>query len=266
MRIKTKDFNLEATLECGQVFGFRKVSECFEGAIGGASVRLAQPNGFLEVEGKIKSQEVSDYFDLGFDLTPVYTHLAADERLLPAMKKFKGLRLIQQDPWEALACFIISSNNNVKRIMGIWSNLSKRLGEEGRFPKAAAIAHAHERTLRELGLGYRAPFLSRTAQFISTNPKYFDAIREAPYEEARARVIAFPGIGPKVADCALLYGFHKLEAFPVDVWIHRVMRKLYFNNRKVSEERIRSFAKKRWGGLAGYVQQYLFHGARLGVI
>jgi N-glycosylase/DNA lyase len=91
-------------------------------------------------------------------------------------------------------------------------------------------------------------------------------IREADYEEARERVIAFPGIGPKVADCVLLYGFHKLEAFPVDVWIHRVMKKLYFPKRPVSEDKIRAYAKKKWGNLAGYVQQYLFHGARSGVI
>ncbi len=266
MKIPTADFNLAATLESGQVFGFRREGDAFTGVIRGVPVRLAKPNGFLEVEGRIKEKDVREYFDLDFNLAPVYAHLTEDERLLPAFEKLKGLRLIRQDAWEALACFIISSNNNVKRIMGIWANLSNRLDGGVRFPLPGSVACTHERTLRELGLGYRAPFLQRTAQFVFTNPACLEVIREASYEEARARVIAFPGIGPKVADCALLYGFRKLEAFPVDVWMARVMRKLYFRNREVSEDKIRQFARSKWGGLAGYVQQYLFHGARTGIL
>lgn len=193
--------------------------------------------------------------------------MEADPLLRAAAEKLKGLRLIRQDSWEALACFIISSNNNVKRIQGIWKNLSERLSHDKKsFPTAREIACRHERTLRDAGLGYRAPFLLRTAQFISINPQTLDAIREAEYSEALKRVIGFPGIGPKVADCVLLYGFQKYEAFPVDVWILRVMRKLYFRGRNVSEERVRRFGQKRWGSLAGYVQQYLFHGVRNGVI
>ncbi len=189
-----------------------------------------------------------------------------DPLLRPAAKKLKGLRLIRQDSWEALACFIISSNNNVKRIQGIWKNLSGFSRDKKSFPAAHEIACLHERSLREAGLGYRAPFLLHTAQFISTNPQTLDAIRGAEYTEALKRVIAFPGIGPKVADCVLLYGFQKYEAFPVDVWILRVMRKLYFRGRSIPEDRIRRFGQKRWGKLAGYVQQYLFHSARLKVI
>ncbi|HXV18757.1 MAG TPA: hypothetical protein VD883_01630, partial [Candidatus Omnitrophota bacterium] len=134
------------------------------------------------------------------------------------------------------------------------------------FPSAKQIAKTHERTLRQLGLGYRAPFLLHTAQFISTSPQCLDMIRQCDYEEARERVLAFPGIGPKVADCVLLYGFHKLEAFPVDVWILRAMRKLYFRNRKVSEDKVRRFGQKKWGTNAGYVQQYIFHAARSGIL
>ena len=190
-----------------------------------------------------------------------------DPLLSPVAKKLKGLRLIRQDPWEALACFIISSNNNVKRIQGIWKNLSERFSHDKKsFPTPHEVACRHERTLREAGLGYRAPFLLRSAQFISANPQTMDAIRAAEYTEALKRVISFPGIGPKVADCVLLYGFQKYEAFPVDVWILRVMRKLYFRGRSIPEARIRRFGQKRWGNLAGYVQQYLFHSARLKIL
>ena len=261
MKIHTPDFNLEATLDTGQVFGFEKDgSNVYRGVLKGCAVELSKENGHLIVRGDgLSGASVKDYFDLSRDLSALYQILATDEKLRPIYQTLKGLRLIRQDPWEALACFIISSTNNVKRIRHIWKNLSAYFNG---FPSPAQVARSHERILRQLGLGYRAPFLLRTAQFVSTNPACLDVIRQAPYEEARSRVTAFPGIGPKVADCVLLYGFHKLEAFPVDVWILRVMRKLYFRNRKVSEKKVHAFGQKRWEGHAGYVQQYLFHAAR----
>lgn len=272
--ISSKDFNLDATLDSGQVFGFRKDSDgAYEGEVAGVWTRVHADKSGLVVEGEegLPDREaVSRYFDLARDLSSVYAVIAEDERLRPALA-LKGLRLIRQDAWEALACFIISANNNVKRIRGIWKNLSDRLGEAGpagrkRFPSPPRLASAHERLLRELGLGYRAPFLSRTALYVSKNPGCLDHIRACGYEEAKARVLAFPGIGEKVADCALLYGFQKYEAFPVDVWILRAMRKLYFRNRSVSEDRIRAYGQKKWGVQAGYVQQYVFHGARTGLL
>ena len=266
MKIKCGDFNLAATLESGQVFGFTSDSDgAYEGVLLGHLVKLKQQNGVLNVQnGKSSLSEsiVRHYFDLDHDLKEIYSILRADEALNQSFEAFKGLRLIRQDSWEALACFIISSNNNVKRIQGIYRGLVRYFGK---FPAPMQIARSHENVLRELGLGYRAPFLWATAKFLSSNPDYLDTIRVAEYQEARERVMSFPGIGPKVADCALLYGFHKLEAFPVDVWIARIVRRLYFKNRKVSEEKIRNFGMKKWGMNAGYVQQHLFHSARMGV-
>ena len=264
MKIKCDDFNLEATLESGQVFGFKKNADgAYAGNLLGYPVRLSQTNGSVEAEGTAGEAVVRHYFDLDRDLRPLFDIVAQEPALAKTLFAFRGLRLIRQDPWEALACFIISSNNNVKRIMGIHKNLVQYFSG---FPSPAQLARTHERTLRQLGLGYRAPFLLNTAQFLSTNPDYLEMIRHAGYAEARSRVLAFPGIGPKVADCVLLYGFHRLDAFPVDVWMLRTMRKLYFRNRGVDERRIHAFGRRRWGPLAGYVQQYLFHGARTGVI
>lgn len=263
--VKAPDFNLKTTLESGQVFGFRShPSGEFHGRVHGWDLKLSQTRQSLHIFAPrgFKKSVLIDYFDLKRDLSPIYRVMAEDPLLRPAAKKLKGLRLIRQDSWEALACFIISSNNNVKRIQGIWRNLSGLSHDKKSFPAAREIARRHERTLREAGLGYRAPFLLHTAQFISTNPQTLDAIRGAEYTDAFKRVIGFPGIGPKVADCVLLYGFQKYESFPVDVWILRVMRKLYFRNRSVSEGEVRRFGQKRWGNLAGYVQQYLFHSAR----
>jgi N-glycosylase/DNA lyase len=290
MRIACVDFHLSATLESGQVFGFNRLEDgSYEGTLAGHFARFSQPEETqslqvdhdpkrlslqgakmgsgkgLETESPRGLSEgvVRDYFDLDRDLRPLFSVLENEKPLAASLGTFRGLRLIRQDPWQALACFILSSNNNVKRIQHIWRNLETHYSG---FPSAEDIARTHERTLRQLGLGYRAPFLSRTGTFLATNPYYLDAMRTCDYDEARSRALAFPGIGPKVADCVLLYGFHRLDAFPVDIWILRAMRKHYFGGRRVSEQRVHTYGRKRWGALAGYVQQYLFHGARNGVI
>lgn len=266
MRIKCDDFNLAATLDSGQVFGFTRDKDGqYSGRLLGHCIKIRQQNDVIHVENGLSvlpEDTVRSYFDLDRDLKDVYSILRSDQLLNKSFEMFKGLRLIRQDCWEALACFIISSNNNVKRIMGIYQNLVHRFGH---FPSPRQVTYSHEKILRELGLGYRAPFLWSTAIFLCNNPHYLQTIHDLEYGEARARVISFPGIGPKVADCALLYGFHKTEAFPVDVWILRAMRKLYFRNRNVSADKIHEFGMKRWGRNAGYVQQYLFHSARMGV-
>ncbi len=275
MNIPCKDFNLAATLDSGQVFGFaREENGAYRGNLLGEPCEVWQIGDTVHVSStkQMKPEHVRRYFDLDFDLSSVYTHL----KEIPAsdpdwFDSVRGLRLIRQDSWEALACFILSSNNNVKRIQGIYKNLVEYFSRRARrqvpvFPSSGEIAKTHERILRQIGLGYRAPFLQRSAQFLSVNPDYLSVIQDSEYEQAIERIISFPGIGPKVADCVFLYGFHGLEAFPVDVWMLRVMRKLYFKNRGVSEKRVHAFGRKKWGSLAGYVQQYLFHSARTGIL
>ena len=274
MQIKCGDLNLEATLNSGQVFGFKKGPDgSFSGNLLGHPSQISHTNGQLSIASEYSHSidKVRSYFDLSQNLDTVYQVLENELPLRPALKAYRGLRVLRQDPWEALACFILSSNNNVKRIQGIHKNLcayfSRRAGRlADTFPSAHEIASSHERILRELGLGYRAPFLLHTAKFLSRNDLYLEQIRSAEHSEALSRVLAFPGIGPKVADCVLLYGFHRLDTFPVDVWILRAMRKIYFRNRRVSEQRVHDFGRKRWGAWSGYVQQYIFHGARNGVL
>lgn len=270
IQVASRNFNLRATLTSGQVFGFTEKENQFFGQLEGCALSIRQEDDILCVQTNSKTNltpKIRNYFDLDRDLKPFYRILESEVLLQKTLEAFRGLRLIRQDPWEALACFILSSNNNVKRIQGIWRNLSLKLSKDKiSFPKAADIARVHERILRELGLGYRAPYLLKSAQFVSTNPESLKVIQKSNYDEAKERLLAFPGIGEKVADCVLLYGFQKLEAFPVDVWILRVMKKIYFKNRSVSKERILRFAQTRWKEHAGYVQQYLFHSARLGIL
>ncbi|MBI4387854.1 MAG: DNA-3-methyladenine glycosylase 2 family protein [Candidatus Omnitrophica bacterium] len=268
--LTVQDFNLSATLDSGQVFGFtRRTDQTYEGAIFGSRVRVFQKSFRICVEAsskKFTETVFRRYFDLDRDLNSIQ-EILCEEGFKKQLEPIWGLRLIQQDSWEALACFIISSNNNIKRIQGIWHNLTQKLSKSGSsFPNPTEIARSHERVLRELGLGYRAPYLLRAAQFVSVNPDSLQVIRNSDYGKARERLLRFPGIGPKVADCALLYGFQKYEAFPVDIWMLRTMRKYYFKNRSVTEEKVHRFAQEKWGSHAGYIQQYLFHGARMGFI
>lgn len=264
------DLHLDATLDSGQTFSFRKnPDQSFSGFLQGVPVRFVHDAGLLRgvcAPGRLKSEAVRDYFDLDYDLTPVYRILDGDDLLRPALA-YRGLRLLRQDPWEATAGFILSSKNNIKRIQLMWKRVSEHFTGEGRFPSADRLAQSNETELRGLGLGYRAGFLYKSARRISADPSAFLATgRDPDYAAAKEKLQEFDGVGPKVADCILLYGFHRLEGFPVDVWIERVMKKLYFRNRKTPAAKIHRFALKRWGGHAGYVQQYLFHAVRTGVI
>jgi N-glycosylase/DNA lyase len=265
------DLHLTATLDCGQTFGYTKNSDgSFGGYLSGVPVRFLHAEGLLRGEcapGRLEAGVVREYFDLEYDLGPVYRMLQVDDLLRPSLSAYRGLRLLRQDPWEATAGFIISANNNIKRIQLIWKRVAEHFTGVGRFPSAQELARASESDLRKLGLGYRAPFLYKTARTIAENPGQFLAWGgDADYVRAKHQLMTLDGVGPKVADCILLYGFHRLEAFPIDVWILRVMKKLYYRNRSKPAAQIHRFALKRWGAHAGYIQQYLFHAVRTGVI
>lgn len=268
--IVVPDFNLEATMDSGQVFGFKKYDDkSYEGEISGRLVVLRQEKQKLYFETGYSDLEntISDFFDLKRDLRPIYSYLTQDRRLRAVYTRFKGLRLIKQNPWYAIAGFIISSNNNIKRIQRIWRAVSMYFtGNLFLFPDPDQISSQTEMTLRKLGLGYRARFLYKVACKISADESYIENLSKMNYETAKLKLMELDGVGPKVADCILLYGFQKFEAFPVDVWILRIVRKLYFRNRDISKEKIKAYAKDKWGFYSGYVQQYLFHGARMGIL
>lgn len=269
--LPANELHLSATLDCGQTFSFLKNADgTFSGYLSGVPVRFVHEQGLLRAvcaPGRLKAEEVRRYFDLDYDLGAVNRLLEQDVCLKPALEVYRGLRLLRQDPWEASACFILSSNNNIRRIQGMWKRVAEHHTGEGRFPSADILARSTEADLRGLGLGYRAPYLLKTARRIAENPLRFEAWgRDPDYERAKDQLQTLDGVGPKVADCILLYGFHRLEGFPIDVWIERVMQNLYFRNRRTPAKKIHRFALRRWGPLAGYVQQYLFHAVRTGVI
>jgi N-glycosylase/DNA lyase len=208
----------------------------------------------------------SSYFDLGRDYAKLFAD-CGDKALLEGRKYAKGLRVLNQEPFETLISFIISANNNLGRIRGIVERICGACGEPfdcaGRachaFPTPGRLAALDVDEFTGCGCGYRSPYLRETARQVADG---FDleALRSLPYGEAKKRLMRLRGVGPKVADCVLLFALGKTDAFPADVWIKRVMKKLYGfegNDRQIYE-----CAKSKFGENAGIAQQYLFYYAR----
>jgi N-glycosylase/DNA lyase len=184
----------------------------------------------------------------------------------------RGLRLLRQDPWECLASFILSSTKQIVQIQQIISIICERYGSRlpvgggyepaYTFPAPACLASVSEAELRACKMGFRAPFLLATARMIAEGKLDLGSLLKMPLENARAELMALKGVGRKISDCVLLFSFGHQAAFPVDVWIMKALRQLYFPRRNVSLPRLQEFAATHFGPNAGYAQQYLFHYAR----
>ena len=183
----------------------------------------------------------------------------------------RGLRIIRQPKWECLATFICSSMKQVAHIRQISLALRRRFGERRKigsrfaytFPPARRIARASENDLRECALGYRARNLLMTARLVSSGRAGLEAWSALPDADLREKLCALPGVGMKVANCVMLFAYERRRAFPIDVWIERVLKQQYFPRRKkVTNSRLREFAETYFGEHGGYAQQYLFHHAR----
>ena len=261
------DFDARLTLiDSAQVFHWREEGGAFCGVTAGRSARLVPcGDGFL-LEGCAAGDEPFwiHYFDLARDYSRLAGRVRNYDMAYRAMKRLPGLRVLNQPAWEALIAFIISANNNVSRIRGIVLRLLETLGEDGAFPTPERLAAADEETLRGLGCGYRAPYLIDTAARVRDG---FDlrSVSALPYEEAHTRLLTLSGVGDKVADCVQLFGMGQSMAFPVDVWVERLM-KTWFVPETAGKAEIRRAAHDMFGDDAGLIQQSLFHCARLGLL
>ena len=253
------------------------------GVIGNHWVRLTQtPDGIhAAAAGPVADwQWLHDYLQTGLDLAAVLETFPDDAPLRDAVAACRGLRLLRQDPWECLASFILSSTKQIVQIRQIVARLCERFGEPvslcsvepaarpdsatGRtlqfaFPSPEKIACLTEADLRACKMGFRAPHLLAAARQIAEGRLDLERLRQLPLEEARAELIRLRGVGGKIADCVLLFAYGFDGAFPVDVWVERALRELYFPRRRVGDQRLRHFAATHFGPHAGYAQQYLFH-------
>lgn len=243
---------------------------------------------------RLDSALVTRYFRLEEDLDHILATLTKDDVITRAVEKFYGLRLVRQDKWECLASFLLATNANIPRIKKMVSAVCSRFGSEfefegenyNAFPPPEALTGAALSDLAACGLGYRAPFLKRVAKSVADGKVDFDSLSTLGYEESRKVLLTelfgeklLLGVGPKVADCVLLYSCGKDEAFPIDVWIARVLAKSYprLLGRELKKrfaldgkvkltpadyQRISKRVRSRFGPYAGYAQQYLYAAAR----
>ena len=264
------EFNLRYTLESGQTFRWRRTNDGYLGIIGGSVVAVRQTGDQLFYD--TSHPEVLDeawlrrYFALDVDLPAILDDIDRDAQIHEAIQRYRGLRIMRQEPWECLASYILSSFNNIKRIEGMIERLAQRFGApvslQGyaahTFPTAQAIAEAPLDVLAALGLGFRAAYLRDAARQVLEQRSDLSSLKHLPYDEAKATLLTVPGVGDKVADCVLLFGHDQLEAFPIDVWIERVLR-FHFRRALPPRSRQHAFARRHFGRCAGYAQQYLFH-------
>lgn len=267
-----RDYDLAATLSCGQAFRWHLCGEAWVGAIGRRWVRLWPGECSITAEAVEPVEDwnwVSDYLQVGLDLDAVIGTFPDDEPMRAAVRGCRGLRLLRQDPWECLASFILSSTKQIVQIGQIVSRLCERYGEAlvapaghppgGAFPSPERLAGATEAELRACRMGFRATYLLGAARAIARGVPDLARLRTTRIEEARGELMELPGVGRKIADCVLLFAYGCQAAFPVDVWVMRALRRLYFPRRRVGIRRLHEFATSHFGPNAGYAQQYLFH-------
>lgn len=244
-------FSLKDTLTCGQCFRWEEQKDgSFSGIAGGSYGKRAilyQKGETLLIESETKPDFWAQYLDLDEDYDQWKIRFRKDPTLSSAIAYCGGIRLLRQDPWETMVSFIISANNNIPRIKGIIGRLCENFGENGAFPSAERLSTLDLDDLAPLRAGFRAKYILDAAQKVAAGALNLTAVAGMDIEDARKELMTVNGIGPKVAECILLYGFHRLEAFPIDTWIKKVLTQYYpdgFPN---------------WAEPRGIAQQYLFH-------
>ncbi len=266
--LPVRDYDLAATLDSGQVFRWQRDGNIWNGVLGKHFLQLAQTRDGIHVRAAAPVadwQFLRDFLQIETDLAAILKTFPDDEPMRAAVKACRGLRLLRQDPWECLASFILSSTKQIVQIRQIVALLAGKYGKPAlgaglnSFPTPQRIAAASEAELRACKMGFRAPGLLNAARKIAAGKLDLEKIRTLDYASAHAELMTLRGVGAKIADCVLLFGYGFDSAFPVDVWIERALQELYFPRRRAGDKRLRRFAATHFGPHAGYAQQYLFH-------
>ena len=276
-----KSFNARDIFECGQCFRWNVQEDgSYTGIFGKNVLNVKQ-----ETTGKVMITGICDgdikevcrkYFDLDRDYEAIKEKLAnVDEYMKESMKYGEGIRILNQDLWETIISFIISANNNIPRIKGIIERISQKYGNEiewnGKkyytFPTVEELKDVSVEDYRKLGAGFRDIRLYETVHMVLDKKVDLEQMQNNPNTlEVREQLLTLSGVGPKVADCILLFStLKRFEVFPIDVWVRRVMNELYIKNEdetKVNKKEIETLAHEKFGNLAGIAQQYLFYWKR----
>jgi len=281
MEISAPDFDLEKTLDSGQVFHWEKIGKGFVGTIGDCAIYIERNGSVLGVRNggtparsprRPLPEIITRYFALDHPLAEICASFPDDPVMNAARQFCRGLRIIRQPKWECLATFICSSMKQVAHIRQISLALRRRFGGRRKvgdhvvytFPLPQRIARASEKDLRECALGYRAKNLLATARLVSSGECDLESWSALSDPDLGEKLCALPGVGAKVANCVMLFAYERLRAFPIDVWIERVLKQKYFpRKKKVTDLLLREFSQRYFGEHGGYAQQYLFHHARM---
>ena len=257
----TDAFDLKNTFDCGQCFRWNENSDgSYSGIVKGKECHIYKDNETIIIESCNEDDFLNiwkDYLDLDNDYDKIRKEIT---ELCPtlecAVNSIDGIRILNQEPWETLCSFIISQNNNIPRIKGIVSRLCENFGEKCgdgyTFPTAYVIAKLTIDDLAPLRSGFRARYILDAAQKVSCGQVNLEKMKTAPIDECRKELMQITGVGAKVAECTLLYGLHRLEAFPIDVWMKKALATLFSG---IEVEQL--------GRYAGIAQQYIFHYSRL---
>ena len=256
-----RDLDLEQTLDCGQSFRWEKQNDgSFSGVAFGKYVNISLDGTDMIIKNAAPDDEKiwREYFDLELDYGKIRGDISKLHPVLEEAARYApGIRILRQEPYEALCTFIISQNNNIKRIKGIVARLCESFGDEidegvYTFPTAERLAGLTPDDLAPLRAGFRNRYIIDSAKKVASGEVDLELCKTADYEAARAELMKITGVGVKVADCTLLFGMHRVEAFPVDVWMKRAMEKLF-----------PGMSANDFGEYAGIAQQYIFHYSRM---
>ena len=264
-----RDFNAEHIFDCGQCFRWNREEDgSYTGVAGEYIANIRYDSGTVYIDGSGSEEFWSDYLDLGRDYGKIKEKLSEDDEIIGAAIEYgSGIRLLNQDRWETLISFIISQNNNIPRIKGCIEKLCAMFGkpigtfrgkEYFSFPERERLAGLSEEDLEPARLGYRARYIVETAKADIDLEKASELDTPSLYRY----LLSLTGVGPKVANCILLFGFSRYDSFPVDVWVRRVMNRLYGFDEKDMKGMTR-FAEEKFGSLGGFAQQYLFYYIRI---
>lgn len=272
--LQCTDFNLDYTLDCGQVFRWDKIDDVWTGIVEGDVVRAWQDLqiGVVHIDSRLPEDFFRNYFRFDDDIDSILDAVNKDEYMNEAIHSYRGMRLIRQDPWECLISYLLATAWSIPNIKNGISKLSRIFGEEiaegyYSFPEPDALAMACDSDLCDCRLGFRTNRIRKAAAQVVDGDINLDELFELDYEAAKKKLMMLDGIGEKVADCILLFAFEKMEAFPVDTHVEKVIRAYYGNHEffkdGITRTKIGAWGRLYFGKYCGYAQQYLFYQKRL---
>ena len=284
MELEIDSFELKDIFECGQCFRWNKeengsytgvTTKCVINVEKTKSKLIFEAKPFSKMSDAEIKEHINQYFDLDRDYAKLRKKIAnVDDNLKVATKYGKGIRILNQELWETIISFIISANNNIPRIKGIIERMSEKYGKKTSFngktyysfPTPKELSKATVEDLRKLGLGFRDKRIYETTKLIASGEVDLKKLYKLNTADARDKLLELQGVGPKVADCILLFSdLKRFDVFPIDVWVRRVMNELYIHNKdenKVSKKEIEKIANEKFGDYKGLAQQYLFYWKR----